>query len=125
MEQRGKIGVACRNEGVDIGLGSVATGQGFVPRNAPEGRSLGALPLPAPSCQTAQLAPQPTVRYKELPPAADRLMTLLGHRQQGRPRERLVGLYDLDRDTQEAWLPWESFANPKAPGSRNCFEDLF
>jgi hypothetical protein len=40
MEQRGKIGVACRNEGVDIGLGSVATGQGFVPRNAPEGGSL-------------------------------------------------------------------------------------
>ena len=62
MEQRGKIGVACRNEGVDIGLGSVATSQGFVPRNAPEGRSLGALPLPAPPpCQTAHLGLKPVV----------------------------------------------------------------
>ena len=48
VEQRGEIGVARRDEGVEIGLGLVATGQDFVPRQVSEGRPLGALPVPAP-----------------------------------------------------------------------------
>ena len=52
VEQRSEIGIARRDEGVEIGLGLVAAGQDLVPRQSAEGRSLGAFPAPAPAAGT-------------------------------------------------------------------------
>jgi predicted phage terminase large subunit-like protein len=48
----------------------------------------------------------------------------LGHGQQGRPRERLVGLHDLDRDTQEALVSRRCVAAARRlPRSENSGAD--
>ena len=63
-------------------------------------------------------------RYTELPPASAHPVhaAKLGHRQQGRPGQRLVGLHDLDRDTQEALVSHRRVAAarrlPRAQGKR-------
>ena len=53
VEQRREIGVARRNEGVEIGLDPIATGQDFVPRQGAEGR-LAWRPSSPSSCRSCQ-----------------------------------------------------------------------
>ena len=55
------------------------------------------------------------VRYKELPPVPDRLMTLQSWdtAQQGRPGERLVGLHEIDSGASQAVVSRRRLAAPR------------
>ena len=48
MQKGGEIGVARRNEGIEIGLGLVSKREDFIARKISKGRSLSALPSPTP-----------------------------------------------------------------------------
>ena len=56
VQKGSEIGVACRNEGIEIGLGLAPEGQDLVPRKGPKSCPLGAFPGPTPpSCDTTKL----------------------------------------------------------------------